>query len=70
MSNVQQAVPFFWVTEMNASLRGYADGLGFQPTKKWVVEDPIRWYWLGTRSISRARPTSPRIRFLETTANG
>ena len=28
-SNVQQAVPFFWVSNIEASLHFYVDGLGF-----------------------------------------
>jgi uncharacterized glyoxalase superfamily protein PhnB len=44
--NVQQAIPFFWVKDMEASLRFYVDGLGFVRTKKWVVEGRIRWCWL------------------------
>ena len=30
MTNVKQAVPFFNVTDMNASLRFYVDGIGFR----------------------------------------
>jgi len=45
-SNVQQAVPFFWVSDMEASLRFYIDGLAFRRTKKWVVDGKIRWCWL------------------------
>jgi len=44
--NVQQAIPFLMVTNMDASLRFYLDGLGFQMTKKWIVEGKIRWCWL------------------------
>jgi len=45
-SNVKQAVPFFNVTDIEASLRFYVDGLGFVPTKQWVPEGRIRWCWL------------------------
>ena len=45
-SNVEQAVPFFGVSDMNASLRFYVDGLGFEMTKKWTPEGKIRWCWL------------------------
>jgi lactoylglutathione lyase len=45
-SNVQQAVPFFMVSDMEASLRFYIDGLGFQRTKQWIVDNKIRWCWL------------------------
>jgi catechol 2,3-dioxygenase-like lactoylglutathione lyase family enzyme len=31
-SNVEQAVPFFMVSDMDASLRFYVDGLGFEMT--------------------------------------
>src|SRR5271170_6105039 len=45
-ANVQQAVPFLMVTNMEASLRFYVDGLGFEMTKSWTPEDKIRWCWL------------------------
>ena len=35
-SNVQQAVPFFWVRDIDESLRFYIDGLGFTKTIEWV----------------------------------
>jgi lactoylglutathione lyase len=44
--NVQQAVPFFWVSNMEASLRFYIEGLGFQRINQWIVDDKIRWCWL------------------------
>ena len=54
--NVKQAVPFFGVTNMEASLRFYIDGLGFKMTRWWIPEEPddhgnkpdgrIRWCWL------------------------
>ena len=44
--NVQQAVPFFHVTDMEASLRFYVDGLGFEMKKSWTPEGKIRWCWL------------------------
>lgn len=45
-ANVEQAVPFFGVTNMEASLRFYIDGVGFKMTNKWIVEGKIRWCWL------------------------
>jgi lactoylglutathione lyase len=45
-SNVEQAVPFFGVSDMDASLRFYVDGLGFEVTRKWTPEGKIRWCWL------------------------
>jgi lactoylglutathione lyase len=52
-ANVRQAVPFFGVTNMEASLRFYVDGLGFKMTRWWIPDRPadkpdgrIRWCWL------------------------
>ena len=42
-TNVQQAVPFFMVSNMEASLRFYVDGLGYKRTKQWIVDNKIRW---------------------------
>lgn len=46
--NVQQAVPFFMVSSMEASLRFYVDGLGFEMKKKWTPDGDgkVRWCWL------------------------
>lgn len=51
--NVKQAVPFFGVSNMEASLRFYVDGLGFEMKKSWIPdpaennpEGKIRWCWL------------------------
>jgi catechol 2,3-dioxygenase-like lactoylglutathione lyase family enzyme len=46
--NVQQAVPFFRVSSMEASLHFYVDGLGFEMTKKWIPDNDgrVRWCWL------------------------
>lgn len=43
--NVREAVPFFNVKDMLASLRFYVDGLGFRVTHDWTPDDPkiIRW---------------------------
>jgi catechol 2,3-dioxygenase-like lactoylglutathione lyase family enzyme len=45
-SNVQQAVPFFMVSNMEASLRFYVEGVGFKRTKQWLPDGKIRWCWL------------------------
>jgi lactoylglutathione lyase len=54
-ANVKQAVPFFGVTNMEASLRFYVDGLGFKVKRWWTPDDDqrdykpegrIRWCWL------------------------
>jgi uncharacterized glyoxalase superfamily protein PhnB len=55
--NVKQAVPFFGVTNMEASLKFYVDGLGFKMKNYWIPDkasehsgaEPdgrIRWCWL------------------------
>jgi lactoylglutathione lyase len=51
--NVKQAVPFFAVADMEASVRFYVDGLGFEMTKKWIDEGKLRWCWLqnGTAAL-------------------
>jgi lactoylglutathione lyase len=45
-ANVQQAVPFFMVNDIQASLRFYADGLGFTKTMEWVPDGKLEWCWL------------------------
>ena len=42
-ANVEESVPFFGVTNMEASLRFYMDGLGFEMPLKWVVDGRVRW---------------------------
>jgi catechol 2,3-dioxygenase-like lactoylglutathione lyase family enzyme len=44
--NVKQAVPFFRVSNIEASVRYYVDGLDFQMTRKWIDEGKLRWCWL------------------------
>ena len=54
---VAGAVPFFGVTNMEASLRFYVDGLGFKMKRWWIPDQAdgqddykpdgrIRWCWL------------------------
>lgn len=45
-ANVKQAVPFFGVSDMEASLRFYVGGLAFRMTKSWIVDGKVRWCWL------------------------
>jgi len=45
-ANVEKAVPFFGVTNMETSLRYYIDGLGFDMKNQWVVDGRVRWCWL------------------------
>ena len=44
--NVRQAVPFFGIASMDASLKFYIDGLGFEMKNKWIDEGVLRWCWL------------------------
>lgn len=52
-ANVKQAVPFFGVTNMEASLKFYLEGLGFRFKHRWTPgskdgypEGKIVWCWL------------------------
>lgn len=44
--NVKQAVPFFHVSNIGASVHYYVEGLGFKMTKHWMPEGKLRWCWL------------------------
>lgn len=52
--NVREAVPFFGVMDMAASLRFYIDGLGFRMTNSWRPDAPdrVRWCSLGLGGAS------------------
>jgi catechol 2,3-dioxygenase-like lactoylglutathione lyase family enzyme len=46
-ANVKQAVPFFGVKDIDASLRFYVEGLGFRLANKWTPDgERVRWCWL------------------------
>ena len=45
-SNLQQAVPFFMVTNIDNSLEFYTKGLGFELKINWKPEGKIEWCWL------------------------
>jgi lactoylglutathione lyase len=45
-SNVEQAVPFFMVANIQESLRYYVDGLGFEMTRQWINSGKLEWCWL------------------------
>lgn len=51
-SNIQLAVPFFMVVNMDTSLQFYVDKLGFTITNKWTPHDKIEWCWLRRDSVS------------------
>lgn len=44
--NILQTVPFFMVTDMEASLKFYTEKLGFAITNTWVPRGKIEWCWL------------------------
>jgi lactoylglutathione lyase len=44
--NVTQVVPFFGVTDIQASARWYMEGLGFEMTHQWTPEGKLQWCWL------------------------
>src|SRR5262245_47177683 len=46
VANVKQAVPFFGISDIEASLDFYVRGLGFKMTRHWAPEGRIRWCWL------------------------
>lgn len=43
---MQQAVPFFGISDMETSLRFYMQGLGFRLKYNWYDEGKLRWCWL------------------------
>ncbi len=45
-ANVKRAVPFFAVSNIEASVRFYMDGLGFAMSNKWVKDGALRWCML------------------------
>jgi lactoylglutathione lyase len=45
-ANLEQAVPFFGVENMEESVRYYVEGLGFAIARKWIDNGKLRWCWL------------------------
>jgi lactoylglutathione lyase len=50
--NIKQAVPFFGITNIEASLAFYVDGLGFTMKYQWKPEGRIRWCWLDRDGVA------------------
>ena len=50
--NVKQAVPFFMVKDMEASVNFYVKGLGFSMTESWVDNGKLKWCWLVIDSVA------------------
>jgi lactoylglutathione lyase len=61
IGNVRQAVPFFAVADMPASLAFYVDGLGFEIKRRWTPEGRLRWCWLerGNAALMLQEETQP-----------
>ena len=50
--NVKQAVPFFMVKDIEASVNFYVKGLGFSMTESWVDDGKLKWCWLAIDSAA------------------
>lgn len=50
--NVNKAVPFFGIQDMDRSLAFYRDGLGFTMRHSWRPEGRLRWCWLDLDAAS------------------
>jgi catechol 2,3-dioxygenase-like lactoylglutathione lyase family enzyme len=50
--NIQFAVPFFMVLNMEISLQFYVEKLGFIITNKWTPFNKIEWCWLQRDGVS------------------
>ena len=45
-TRVKDVVPFFAVADIQASVRYYVEGLGFEMRRQWTPEGKLRWCWL------------------------
>ncbi|MBO0861954.1 MAG: VOC family protein [Chloracidobacterium sp.] len=50
--NVKQVAPFFWVSNIEESVRYYVGGLGFEMIKKWMDDGKLRWCWLERDAVA------------------
>ena len=50
--NIQLAVPFFMVSDMESSLQFYVEKLGFALINKWTPHGKIEWCWLKRDGVS------------------
>jgi lactoylglutathione lyase len=50
--NIKQAVPFFMVKDMEASLNFYIKRLGFTIARDWTPRGRIEWCWLKRDAIA------------------
>jgi len=51
-TNIQFAVPFFMVMDMEASLKFYVDKLGFTVTNQWIPRGKMEWCWLQRDNVT------------------
>lgn len=51
-NNIQLAVPFFMVNDMQVSLKFYLDKLGFTLKNQWTPRGKIEWCWLQRDKVS------------------
>ena len=62
--NIKYAAPFFMVSDMEASLKFYVDGLGFKILNTWTPHGKIEWCWLqregGPLMLQEARVPAER----------
>ncbi|HTD98625.1 MAG TPA: VOC family protein [Mucilaginibacter sp.] len=62
--NIQYAIPLFMVSNMEASLKFYVDGLGFTVVNTWTPRGKIEWCWLqregGPIMLQEARVTDSK----------
>ena len=52
ITNVKQAVPFFAVKDMDATVQFYVNGLDFKITKRWDVDGSLRWCWMELDAVA------------------
>ena len=45
-ASIEQAVPFFWVSDIQSSRRFFEEGLGFVLAHQWIDGGRLRWCWL------------------------
>ena len=62
--NIKYAIPLFMVSNMEASLKFYVDGLGFTVLNTWTPRGKIEWCWLqregGPLMLQEARITAEK----------
>ena len=49
---LEKAVPFFWVSNIEASVKYYVEGLGFEMKSEWIDAGKLQWCWLDNGGAS------------------